>query len=902
MVRCLLFAVGSLAALSMDFVFAERVEVIALAEQEPTGPRPVVVGGARPIPMKRSTQPPGSASNEVDFARNLGVSGGLATQGQTRPTAPYAGSGIAVYPRQAATTPVPGAGGADSSEGKTASPHAGPRPVAMRGSSAMPPEIAFAKEAVQPAHTNSGPRPVPILSKDVSANLSEYARDLAAEGQGRSTNLSATYAVRPVAPVGQNGSAQGNITNLSATYAVRPVAPVGQNGYAQAVAPLATVPSQDRGDGVQSGVISNGNRTRRMLQMQKVVTDLSANDLVSQPGSGWDNLSREEPMVIGDTDIIYKDGDTTSKDAEGRLWLEFGGSDYLRAILALSWSEAEVACKTLKADLVSIHSEIENDFIYFHFPGENWIGLTDRAHANRYEWSDMSTIDFVKWAPGQPDDGSTHCMHNGVAGTPAWGDASCASKKQYVCKRAHQDVPSKTKATPSGCSGWFPPDGSTQIGSYCDYWGWHTKWCYTESSWSGSGSEFKKESKTHLGKFFVPCSDPPGVKPDSLPQENTGQKNEAGQILPICSDSTGVLEIWNKTCPELADECTSAGSMTAPEVQEVCPLTCKLCTRPTPSPTPSPTPMPTDSPTALPTPMPTEPRIVAPQDPMVREKFGTENLTYVVGALGQDMCPPGSARVMDEGECSGFATASFQKKYDGMGCTDMKTVGCTFNTAVLHFNTCEAAHTASNHMPVCRMVSGTTPKPPRQMRKSEELPQELPSLPPPIVSQNPPETPDELALEAEQGPSGVALTRKVQAQPPLPFAAKVEPAKATAPAPAPQASLPGGLDVVLAENAGSSKSSQTQKLMEVTLVKSHQHEQATVGADVIYSTWLATGCPSLPADTWLGWQWYMKQQPEVVWYDMYRWCTVHDKAHRMKCCSGSPCEPQCIQQNSWSQA
>merc|ERR1712176_1051011 len=64
-------------------------------------------------------------------------------------------------------------------------------------------------------------------------------------------------------------------------------------------------------------------------------------------------------------------------------------------------------------------------------------------------------------------------------------------------------------------------------------------------------------------------------------------------------------------------------------------------------------------------------------------------------------------------------------------------------------------------------------------------------------------------------------------------------------------------------------------------------------------TWMATGCPNMPAPEWSGWAWYMKQPDAEVWSDMYHGYCDHDKdgsfdsnnAHRKKECCGD--DTQC---------
>jgi len=71
----------------------------------------------------------------------------------------------------------------------------------------------------------------------------------------------------------------------------------------------------------------------------------------------------------------------------------------------MSWDEGYSTCLSLGADLVSVHSDEENTYIYILCGSENacWLGFSDVIVEGDWEWSDGSTVDFTKWEDGQPD-------------------------------------------------------------------------------------------------------------------------------------------------------------------------------------------------------------------------------------------------------------------------------------------------------------------------------------------------------------------------------------------------------------------------------------------------------------------------------------------------------------------
>ncbi|CAJ0601816.1 unnamed protein product [Cylicocyclus nassatus] len=125
----------------------------------------------------------------------------------------------------------------------------------------------------------------------------------------------------------------------------------------------------------------------------------------------------------------------------------------------LNFDDAERLCRTVGGHLTSIHTSTENSFV-----GElaksgiapekccelaTWIGLTrpDIPNSN-WTWTDGTEVDFLAWAPKQPDDfrGVERCT---VLNSDAhanltmalffrkWEDAECSlTVRSFVCKKS----------------------------------------------------------------------------------------------------------------------------------------------------------------------------------------------------------------------------------------------------------------------------------------------------------------------------------------------------------------------------------------------------------------------------------------------------------------------------------
>uniref|UniRef100_A0AAY4ERR3 C-type lectin domain-containing protein n=1 Tax=Denticeps clupeoides TaxID=299321 RepID=A0AAY4ERR3_9TELE len=110
----------------------------------------------------------------------------------------------------------------------------------------------------------------------------------------------------------------------------------------------------------------------------------------------------------------------------------------------MSWPEARHYCQLGSADLVSIHSRAEVEFIrninYTKYHNI-WIGLTRDSHRVNigWGWTDMTALGFVNWAPGEPNGifhganlGNEDCVEMYPDGL--WNDNNCLEKRGFACR------------------------------------------------------------------------------------------------------------------------------------------------------------------------------------------------------------------------------------------------------------------------------------------------------------------------------------------------------------------------------------------------------------------------------------------------------------------------------------
>ncbi|XP_072013135.1 echinoidin-like [Amphiura filiformis] len=115
------------------------------------------------------------------------------------------------------------------------------------------------------------------------------------------------------------------------------------------------------------------------------------------------------------------------------------------------WNAALAHCKSLDADLVSIHSEEENDMVFWLARNgattvadgpSVWIGFTDETTEGNWVWTDGSPVDYTKWFGGEPNNfhGNQNCaemrvFHWSDFYNSKWDDRWCTDGgRSFICK------------------------------------------------------------------------------------------------------------------------------------------------------------------------------------------------------------------------------------------------------------------------------------------------------------------------------------------------------------------------------------------------------------------------------------------------------------------------------------
>ncbi|CDQ71811.1 unnamed protein product [Oncorhynchus mykiss] len=128
-------------------------------------------------------------------------------------------------------------------------------------------------------------------------------------------------------------------------------------------------------------------------------------------------------------------------------WFQFNSRCFMFVQTARTWPEAERHCMFLGANLASVHSSEESQFLQAlvliktgDFP-LTWIGGYDAVQANvekdrLWFWSDGSKFDHQNWAKDEPNNyygAREPCVQMNFGGKDAWNDELCGRRYPSVC-------------------------------------------------------------------------------------------------------------------------------------------------------------------------------------------------------------------------------------------------------------------------------------------------------------------------------------------------------------------------------------------------------------------------------------------------------------------------------------
>uniref|UniRef100_A0A3Q1FG15 C-type lectin domain-containing protein n=1 Tax=Acanthochromis polyacanthus TaxID=80966 RepID=A0A3Q1FG15_9TELE len=122
-------------------------------------------------------------------------------------------------------------------------------------------------------------------------------------------------------------------------------------------------------------------------------------------------------------------------------WYSFNGRCYKYISSPKTWFGAQVHCASQGANLVSIHTSHEQNFVtalissFDYSARPTWIGFSDTSQEGRWTWSDGASVNYVFWTAGQPNGGTReNCGVINWGSSFSWSDLSCSYSYPSVCR------------------------------------------------------------------------------------------------------------------------------------------------------------------------------------------------------------------------------------------------------------------------------------------------------------------------------------------------------------------------------------------------------------------------------------------------------------------------------------
>ncbi|KAM7392700.1 hypothetical protein PAMA_007697 [Pampus argenteus] len=150
-----------------------------------------------------------------------------------------------------------------------------------------------------------------------------------------------------------------------------------------------------------------------------------------------------------------------------QFWMPYGQYCYYvyNGQEGFTWPTSQHYCQSVRAELVSIHSRAEVEFIRnLNYTKRHniWIGLT-RDRNFGWGWTDLTSLGFLNWAQGEPNTAGHHgdaseenCVEMYDDGR--WNDNNCLQKRGFACR--HRQY----YATDDGGNPIFPTDSPPMHG------------------------------------------------------------------------------------------------------------------------------------------------------------------------------------------------------------------------------------------------------------------------------------------------------------------------------------------------------------------------------------------------------------------------------------------------------
>ncbi|KAA0709976.1 CD209 antigen-like protein C DC-SIGN-related protein 2 [Triplophysa tibetana] len=116
-----------------------------------------------------------------------------------------------------------------------------------------------------------------------------------------------------------------------------------------------------------------------------------------------------------------------------------------------NWSKSRDVCISKGADLVTIKSQEEQDFLVSKIKETHWIGLNDLETEGRWVWVNNQTLEETgvkfwfesrqkepdNWKVEDPSGENCASLGDGNGNLHTWFDGSCKKQKKFICEKKY---------------------------------------------------------------------------------------------------------------------------------------------------------------------------------------------------------------------------------------------------------------------------------------------------------------------------------------------------------------------------------------------------------------------------------------------------------------------------------
>ena len=120
-------------------------------------------------------------------------------------------------------------------------------------------------------------------------------------------------------------------------------------------------------------------------------------------------------------------------------WFSWDDSCYRAYKGPKTWNDSLTFCRENQADLASLNSAEENQFVFQNINARKgiWIGLVRDKKLGLFRWTNEENVDFKNWIKEPDINGTENCgeMVDYDSHRGKWNDKGCSTSLPFICEK-----------------------------------------------------------------------------------------------------------------------------------------------------------------------------------------------------------------------------------------------------------------------------------------------------------------------------------------------------------------------------------------------------------------------------------------------------------------------------------